>query len=136
MKRRILNSTIPTEHDEQTALFEWIARMAKRHSAFHTIFAIPNGGWRHKVTARILQAEGVRPGVPDIFVAFPSRKLKKHGLFIELKRVDGTASDVRLSQREWGDRLRNHGYAVVVCFGEKQARKAICTYLEVTDLYS
>lgn len=107
--------------------------MEKRHSAFGAIFAVPNGGWRHKATARILQAEGVRPGVPDIFVACPSRKLKKHGLFIELKRVDGTASDVRPLQREWGDRLRRHGYAVVICFGEKEARRAICTYLDVTD---
>ncbi len=126
---------IPTEHAEQAALFEWIGLMAKRHRAFRTIFAIPNGGWRHKVTARILQAEGVQPGVPDIFCAFPSRKLKKHGLFIELKRADGTASDVRPSQRDWGDRLRSHGYAVVVCFGEKEARKAICTYLDVADIY-
>src|SRR5687768_14847121 len=115
MKRRIPTLTIPTEHAEQTALFAWIALMAKRHPAFGTIFAIPNGGWRHKVTARILQAEGVRPGVPDLFVACPSRQLKKHGLFIELKRIDGTASDVRPAQREWGDRLRHHGYAVVVC---------------------
>ena len=120
-----------SEHAEQSALFEWVALMASRHEAFESIFAIPNGGYRHKPTAMMLQREGVRAGVPDVFLAYPSRG--KHGLFVEMKRADGSASDVRQTQWEWLERLEKNGYQTVVCYGEREARQAICDYLGIAD---
>ena len=120
---------VPNEHAEQSAFFEWIAQNASRHPALESVFAIPNGGFRHKPTAMLLQREGVRAGVPDIFVAYPSRN--KCGLFIEMKRADGHPSDVRATQWEWLERLEKNNYAVAVCYGCDEAIEAITKYLKL-----
>ena len=72
-----------TEHDEQAALFQWAELMAAQIPELRLMFAIPNGGHRHIGVARKLKAEGVKPGVPDIFL--PVARNKFHGLFIEMK---------------------------------------------------
>lgn len=123
---------VPLEHDEQSAFFQWIADNAARHPAFESVFAIPNGGFRHKPTAMRLQREGVRAGVPDIFVAYPSRG--KGGMFIEMKRAGGKASDVRTTQWEWLERLEQNNYAVAVCYGCDEAITAFCRYLKIKNV--
>lgn len=120
---------VPSEHDEQSAFFEWVALNASRHPAFESVFAIPNGGFRHKPTAMLLQREGVRAGVPDIFVAYPSNG--KGGLFIEMKRANGRASDVRATQWEWLERLEQNNFAVAVCYGCDEAIAAVTQYLKL-----
>jgi hypothetical protein len=61
------------------------------------LFAIPNGGARHKAIAGKLRAEGVRAGVPDICLPVPRGEY--HGLFIELKRPKG--GHVSEEQEAW-----------------------------------
>lgn len=70
---------------------------------------------------------GVSAGLPDIalFVARPGF----HGLFIEMKRQDGVASDVRQNQRDWHDRLGAAGYKVIVAYGWRRAWACLCDYL-------
>jgi len=123
-------AVLPLEHAEQSAFFEWIAYNASKHPAFEAVFAIPNGGFRHKPTALRLQREGVRSGVPDIFVAYPSRG--KGGLFIEMKRATGHASDVRATQWEWLERLEQNNFAVAVCYGCDEAKAAFCRYIKIS----
>lgn len=92
----------PTEHQEQVKLVKDLA-------LYHPLLiflAIPNGGLRDKVTAKLLQAEGVKPGVPDLF--FPALLL-----WIEMKRQKGGA--LRDAQKRWRDDLRQIGYQVEVC---------------------
>jgi hypothetical protein len=114
-----------TEHQEQRELFKWAELSRGKHPELANMFAVPNGGWRHPVTAAKLQAEGVKPGVPDIVLAHPSRGYP--GLFIEMKRrVGGRVSD---SQKEWHVRLSRAGYSVVTCKGWEEARTAIINYL-------
>lgn len=55
---------VPTEHQEQVALFQWLEIAAKRDDRLSMAFAIPNGGARHPVVAAKLKAEGVKSGVP------------------------------------------------------------------------
>jgi hypothetical protein len=98
----------PSEHAEQVSLVQWLG---SAHPELD-YFAIPNGGNRNIITARKLKAEGVKPGVPDLF--FPSLKL-----FIELKRTKGGA--VSKEQRFWSDRLGASGYRVAVCRGAEEA---------------
>ena len=69
------------------------------------IFAIPNGGYRHITTAKKLQREGVKPGVPDLFV--PIVRDGSGGLFIEVKTKIGKLSDL---QRFWLGQLVENGY--------------------------
>ncbi len=53
-----------SEHQIQAALFR---AYAARGVPGTVMFAIPNGGARDKVTAKLLKDEGVKAGAPDIF---------------------------------------------------------------------
>ena len=113
---------VPTEHQEQVVFFQWISY----HPTIRDLtFAIPNGGSRHKLEAVNLKAEGVRAGVPDIFIALPMGKF--HGLFIEMKRQKGgVLSDV---QKGWIERLAEQGYVARVCKGFFEAKETVERYL-------
>lgn len=118
-----------TEHQEQVALMTWAMLLEKEYPALRNLFAIPNGGKRHIGTARKLKAEGVKPGVPDLFLAVPS--LGYHGLFIEMKRQKGGhTSD---AQTERIGNLLAEGYSVVVCHGWIEAKETILNYLGGKD---
>jgi len=121
-----------TEHAHQTALFMW-ASVAKRYvPELDLMFAIPNGGLRDKVTASRLKMEGVKTGVPDIFLPVPrlviagGMSVTRHGLFIEMKKEKGTVQD---NQRDWQAKLIEQGYAWEVCYGWEQARYHLLAYL-------
>lgn len=116
-----------SEHDEQVAFIRYCDTVGV------PVFAIPNGGHRHKATAGKLKAEGVRAGVPDLFV--PQGYHVWNGLFIEMKTAKGRTTPV---QREWIGYLRSAGYAVAVCHGAEFAIEALNDYLStghVEDVY-
>ncbi len=81
--------------------------------------AVPNGGHRSIVTASRLKAEGVKRGVPDIFIEEPftihTRSCRRlyYGLRIELK--DGKKGVVSADQKRWIEALRERGYRAEVC---------------------
>ena len=112
------------EHRIQAALFKWAKYASNRHPGLKLMFAIPNGGARDAITGAMLKAEGVKPGVPDIFLPLPAGEF--HGLFIELKTAKGRPSP---EQREWLMRLRNRGYAAVLCRGLDEAIDTISRYV-------
>lgn len=116
---------VATEHAEQRSLFTWAALHRHKYPQLANMFAVPNGGWRHPATAAMLKAEGVKRGVPDIFLAWPSGNY--HGLFIEMKRLVG--SKISEEQKEWASRLSAAGYLVVTCKGFDHARETIAKYL-------
>lgn len=122
------------EHDHQKALFIWWALESGRREIDHRLmWATPNGGFRHIGTARRLKAEGVKSGVPDVFLAIPSNGY--HGLFVELKSPAKT-SRVSESQREIKCLLEKQGYDCKICFGWDAARKSIEEYLNPLTKYS
>ena len=94
------------------------------------LFAIPNGGRRDAVTGARLKAEGVHPGIPDIFLAVSDQL--HHGLFIELKRPKRPgvrAGSPSKAQREVMQALTARGYCCRVAYGAAEARKVIEWYM-------
>lgn len=119
-------SKIPTEGEEQATLFHWCEMVKGKYPELQLLFHIPNGGERRKSEAARMKAEGVKPGVPDLFL--PVARINYHGLFIEMKRrKGGRVSD---EQREWIGNLLANGYAVEVCRGWEEAKDAIENYLD------
>ena len=57
-----------TEHRIQAGLFKWFKLASARHPELALLFAIPNGGARDPITGAMLKAEGVKRGVPDLFL--------------------------------------------------------------------
>jgi hypothetical protein len=117
---------IPTEAQEQTTLFQWAALMAHRWPELRTMYHIPNGGSRNAIEAARLKAQGVKAGIPDIFL--PCARGEWHGLYIELKRrKGGRVSD---EQREMIRLLIEQGYKAVVCYGWEEAKNVIVEYMK------
>ena len=114
-----------SEAEEQSNLMDWAQWMEGSHPELRLLFHIPNGGSRHPGEAKHLKRQGVRSGVPDLFL--PSAHGIYHGLFIEMKAQGGRVSD---HQREWIKDLNAQGYRAVVCYGFDEARKAIEEYLD------
>ena len=112
-----------SESAEQKTFFSWMNAMRSRWPNL-VCFAIPNGGRRDAVTGSRLKAEGVKAGVPDIFLAKSASG--KHGLFIEMKTRRGRVSE---SQRGLFPLLEAQGYGVAVCRGWREAADAVEAYL-------
>ena len=117
----------PTEEQEQAAIFQWAALMQGQYPELRLLHHIPNGGQRNKATAARLKAQGVKPGVPDIFL--PVSRRGYHGLYIELKRKKG--GQLSEHQKEWLDALFKEGYLAVRCDGADEAIGIIADYLKI-----
>jgi len=113
-----------SEHDEQVKLFQWAAYRLPVYPELALMFAIPNGGQRNIVVANKLKAEGVKAGVPDIFLCAPRGNY--HGLFLELKHGRNRAT---AEQSYWLERLERQGYRAVVVHEFEGARDALIEYL-------
>ena len=114
----------PTEHTEQVQ-FVTAVRQFFPHVL---VFSIPNGGFRMAKEASRLKAEGVLPGVPDLFI--PEARGRSHGLFIEMKRLGLTKSSLSSAQKSVHDQLRARGYAVAVCYGFEDAFETFKKYIK------
>jgi len=117
---------VPSESVEQINLFRWAAYTSGAHPELKLMYHVPNGGKRNLTTAKRLKAEGVKAGVPDIFL--PVARSGYHGLYIELKKQKGnTTTD---NQEFWLGELSKQGYQTTVCMGWEEAAKVILNYLE------
>lgn len=130
LRHRTRRNFTPTEHDEQVALMQWVEYAVSAHPELRLIFAVPNGGARHKVTAAKLKAEGVKAGVQDLAMLVPRGTF--HGLLIEMKRRKGGV--LSAEQKWWRDELHAQGYQTVVCKGWESARDAILEYLALPSV--
>ena len=117
---------VPSEEEEQVALFNWAKMQEGKYPELKLMFHIPNGGLRSKSEAARFKRAGVKPGVPDIFL--PCARGNYHGLFIELKKLTGGRTSKE--QKAWITALENAGYAASVCCGWQEASRAITWYLE------
>lgn len=88
------------------------------------LFAIPNGGHRHPVTAARMKAAGVRAGVSDLFLAYPMQD--RHGLWIELKVGKGKPTRDQLA---WIDSMVEVDYLGMVVWGWRAVVDSVDAYL-------
>lgn len=126
-----------SESSQQKALFAWAADSVGKYPALAYMFAIPNGGLRDVRTATNLKAEGVKSGVPDIFLPCPIQTgwAKQYaGLFIEMKlekyrhHKNGGCSDAQI---DFINYVADIGYYIKVCYSWKEARDILIKYLEL-----
>lgn len=119
-----------SEKSQQVALFAQAALHVHKYPQLKWLFAIPNAN-SHKMVS-----EGVRAGVPDIFLPCEKRYYTDecyHGLFIELKiesrrkEKNGGCSDDQINYIAY---LNKAGYKAVVCYGWEHAWKTILNYLD------
>jgi hypothetical protein len=128
-KREYKRTGIPTEHQEQVAVIQWWGwHCASYGLPPFALFAVPNGGARDAIVGAKLKAEGVRRGAPDLIL--PVARSAYFGLFIELKRINASASDTSQEQRDFGAFLQKQGYVWEVCNGANGAIGAITEYLK------
>lgn len=123
----VKKSGAPAESWEQKNVIKWSQQPSIRqeYPELALLFHIPNER-ADKVQAAILKEMGVKKGVPDLFLPFPAGKY--HGLFIEMKAIDGTPSD---DQMWWIAHLKANGYACAVCHGWQQATEVLLWYLNL-----
>lgn len=124
-------------------------------NALEWLHAIPNGGTRgddaksRAIRGGALKAEGVRQGVPDIFLPLPvwtigtpenippvNTPVCWHGLYIEMKKPDlkpkkeGAKGGLSDEQIEFASYAKQVGYGWIVCYTWREAATAIQQYIE------
>ena len=122
------NFRLDDESGHQEALFSWAAYNVGRMPELEYMHHIPNGGKRDKATAIALKRQGVKAGVPDVYL--PAPRGEYHGLYIELKAGNNTTTQ---NQRSWLKFLRQQGYYTAVCYGWQLAADLIERYLLHTE---
>ena len=120
---------IPTESEEQQALFRWASWKMGQKPELALLYHIPNEGKRSKTQGARLKREGLSKGIPDICLPVP------HGgyssLYIELKRLKGTTATKE--QKEKIELLNKYGCYARVCRGWEEAAKVIEWYIELKE---
>ena len=108
------------EHKMQVALFQWAALAAGADPRLRLLFAVGNGGKRNVVVARKMKAEGVKAGVPDVFLPVACGGF--HGLWLELKVSPNTLCE---EQSTWLATLLVRGYRCEVVLDDWEKAKGI-----------
>lgn len=130
MLRRTRRLSIPAEHQEQRWLVKWLSL----HPQLKDFFCKNNNeGKRSAIQGRNLKLEGLRPGVSDLFIYFPTKT--HHGLFLEVKRAmsyppSARKSDTWVAQEEFARIVRGVGYEAKTCFGWQNGVEIIEEYLK------
>ncbi len=117
---------IPDETEEQKAVFKWAALQRGKYPQLRKMYHIPNEGKRSKLNGANLKAMGLTPGASDICLPVPRGKY--HGLYIELKAMDGVPSSAQL---DFLSDMQAEGYCAAVCYGAHQAIDLIREYMEL-----
>lgn len=117
------------EKKETAEVIAWGKQAHPLQHQLDYMFAIPNGGLRHKATALRLKATGVKSGVPDVML--PASVGNWLGLFVEMKKIGGKPSG---EQKHWNRALTCNGYRVYLCEGWRMAAESIQYYLEGKDV--
>jgi hypothetical protein len=115
-----------SETKEQEAL---IARAQYHPITRELLYAIPNDGIRTLIQGAKFKRRGLRPGMPDICLPYPSNGY--HALYIELKTDKGKPTKEQL---ECIAKLNHYGNHAVIAYGWEEAWEIITNYLKQKDM--
>lgn len=117
------------EHDNEEARIQ--TEFFKQVSLFfptlpdRLLFAVPNGGSRHKIEAANMKRQGVKRGVADVILQIPKKGYAS--LCLEFKTPTGRQSD---EQKEYQRQVELAGNKYIVVRSVEQAIRAITEYLK------
>ena len=114
---------VPTEAQEQEALFRWADFAVGKYPEIKYLYHIPNEGKRSVYNGAAMRRQGLKKGVPDLL---PVPSGKYHALYIEMKRKGEKPSSQQLN---WLNNLNLLGNRAVWCQGWEEAAKEIERYL-------
>ena len=119
---------IPTEDEEQAYIVSWAKINESRYPELKLLYHIPNEGKRSGREGARMKSIGLRRGVSDL--CLPIARGIYHGLYIELKSLDGKLTK---EQNEFLAAVREQGYCGFACYGGVSAVKVIEQYLELDN---
>lgn len=122
-----------TEDSIQAAYFASIRKLPQAK----WIHAIPNGGDRNIAVASMLKATGVRSGVWDVCIPFPSHDGRYCMAYIEFKRPkyrNALHGGLSPNQLEFGECMHARGsIRLKVCYDWRSALDFTCEYLGLNN---
>lgn len=89
------------------------------------LFAVPNGGSRHKIEAANMKRQGVKRGIADVILQVPKKGYAS--LCLEFKTSTGRQSD---EQKEYQRQVELAGSKYVVVRSVEQAIRVVQEYLK------
>lgn len=110
-----------SEQFEQIYLMDWAFNYP---DIYPFLIHIPNEGKRTPITGAIAKKMGLKKGVSDLFLAYPTKEYS--GFWIELKAAKGKPTREQLS---WIELMESVGFKAGVYYGWIEAAKAINIYL-------
>jgi len=118
------------EHEAQAAVIRWARSMELILPSLRLLLAIPNAAKRSPGLAAMLKAEGLKSGVPDLFLPVPMSTgiAWVPGLFVEMKIRPNRVTE---NQAGWIMDLRNQGYRVEICWSAVEAIEVLKSYLGI-----
>jgi len=128
--------TIPSEKQEQIWLVEWL----NYHPIVRDFFCkIDNEGKRTPAQGYMAKLMGLRPGVSDLHIYYPTSN--HHGLWLEVKRNRNYSKSERLTptwvaQESFHERVKSVGYDAHFCYGWVHGKSIIEDYLKSASLPS
>lgn len=128
--KKPITQKIPLEAAEQRALVAWL----KYHPVLKNYFCkIPNDGKRSVVAGAHSKLEGLRPGVSDLFIYYPTKTYA--GLWLEVKRnmvypPSAMKTPTWISQEEFKKVVEGVGYSAKTCYGWEDGKNIISVYLQ------
>ena len=111
------------EDDLQAGCIQWFDSQYNKYSPL--LYHIPNGGKRNVREAARLKKQGVRAGIPDLFLAMANSK--HYGLYIEMKALKGVLTD---KQKYYIPILQGENYRVEVCRSLDEFMSVINEYVK------
>lgn len=121
--------TIPTENQEQRLLVKWLGS----HPVVKNYFLkVNNEGFRTLAQGMHLKLMGMKAGVSDLFIFYPTKS--HHGLWIEMKRKRKYApselkTETWVAQEMFLELVKSVGFEGKICYGSEDAKKVIDEYL-------
>lgn len=119
-----------TERQEQEIVIGWARSLESKYPKLSRLHCSLNGVWLPPKLAKEAKDGGMVSGVPDLHLPVPMQvgEVVFHGLWIELKSMDGVLST---NQKRWLGELNEDGYAAVCCKGAKAAINVIANYMNI-----